>query len=112
MSPLKESLEIRNCCSNDLAAMFGEDVWEYLWGDKWQKAIITIQHQLRWGFPGGPNSKESACNAGDLGSVPSLGRSPGEGNSNPLSKGSLLFAKQQTQPKYSCLGENSMGRGA
>ena len=33
------------------------------------------------GFPGGSDSKESACNAGDLGSIPGLGRSPGEGNS-------------------------------
>ena len=43
------------------------------------------------------DSKESACNAGDQGSVPGLGRSPGEGNGN-------LF-------QYSCL-ENSMDRGA
>ena len=40
---------------------------------------------------------ESACNAGDSGSIPGLGRSPGEGNGNPL--------------QYSCL-ENSMDRGA
>ena len=45
---------------------------------------------------GGSDSKESACDAGDLGSTPGLGRSPGEGNGNPL--------------QYSCL-ENSMGRG-
>ena len=36
------------------------------------------------GLPGGSDSKESACNAGDLGSVPGSGRSPGEGNGNPL----------------------------
>ena len=35
-------------------------------------------------FPGGSDSKASACNAGDLGSIPGLGRSPGEGNGNPL----------------------------
>ena len=34
--------------------------------------------------PAGSNSKESACSAGDLGSIPGLGRSPGEGNDNPL----------------------------
>ena len=45
------------------------------------------------GFPGGSDSKESTCNVGDLGSVPGSGRSPGEGNGNPL--------------QYSCL-ENSM----
>ena len=36
------------------------------------------------GFPGGSAGKESACNAGDLGSIPGLGRSPGEGNGYPL----------------------------
>ena len=36
------------------------------------------------GFPGGSAGKESACNEGDLGSIPGLGRSPGEGHSNPL----------------------------
>ena len=39
---------------------------------------------LSWGFPGASDSKESACNAGDLGLIPGLGRSPGEGNSYPL----------------------------
>ena len=43
--------------------------------------------------PGGSNGKESACNAGDAGSIPGLGRSPGEENDNPL--------------QYSCL-ENPM----
>ena len=52
---------------------------------------------VSWGFPGGSDSKEYACNAGDLGSIPGLGRSPGEGNGNPL--------------YYSCLGY-SMGREA
>ena len=36
------------------------------------------------GFPGGSAGKESSCNAGDLGSIPGLGRSPGEGNGHPL----------------------------
>ena len=36
------------------------------------------------GFPGGSDSKESACDVGDLGSIPGSGRSPGEGNGNPL----------------------------
>ena len=49
------------------------------------------------GFPGDSDSKESAYNVGDLASVPRLGRSPGEGNDNPL--------------QYSCL-ENAMDRGA
>ena len=49
------------------------------------------------GFPGGSVGEESACNAGDLGSIPGWGRSPGEGSGNPL--------------QYSCL-ENPMHRGA
>ena len=49
------------------------------------------------GFLGGSEVKVSACNAGDLGSIPGLGRSPGEGNGNPL--------------QYSCL-ENPMDGGA
>ena len=36
------------------------------------------------GFPGGSAGKESTCNAGDLGSIPGLGRCPGEGNGYPL----------------------------
>ena len=36
------------------------------------------------GFPGGSDGEESACSVGDLGSIPGPGRSPGEGNGNPL----------------------------
>ena len=39
---------------------------------------------LIYGFPGGSEGKASACNAGDPGSIPGSGRSPGEGNGNPL----------------------------
>ena len=48
-------------------------------------------------LPGGSDGKTSASNAGDPRSIPGLGKSPGEGNNNPL--------------QYSCL-ENSMGGGA
>ena len=41
------------------------------------------------GFPCGSAGKESACNEGDLDSIPGLGRSPGEGNSYPLQYSSL-----------------------
>ena len=58
----------------------------------------VVEHLcLLWGFPGGSDGKESACNAGDLGSIPGSGRSPGEVNGNSL--------------QYSCL-ENSVNRGA
>ena len=36
------------------------------------------------GFPGGSDGKESACNAGEPGLIPGIGRSPGGGNGNPL----------------------------
>ena len=39
-----------------------------------------------WGFPCSSVGKETACSAGDQGSIPGLGRSPGEGNGNPLQK--------------------------
>ena len=48
-------------------------------------AVITIK---RWGFPGGSDGKESACNAGDQSLIPGSGRS-GEGNGNPLLKNSM-----------------------
>ena len=41
------------------------------------------------GFSGGSDGKETACNVGDWGSVPGLGRSPGEGNGYPLHSGRL-----------------------
>ena len=44
--------------------------------------LITIQPNK--GFPGGSDGKASACNAGDLGLIPGLGRSPEEGNGKPL----------------------------
>ena len=52
-----------------------------------QNISYTSSHFLRCcfrGFPGGSDGEESACNAGDPGSIPGSGRSPGEGNGNPL----------------------------
>ena len=46
--------------------------------------ILLHRHLDYWGFPGGSDGKEFACNAGDLGSIPGSGRAPGEGNGNPL----------------------------
>ena len=45
---------------------------------------VWIVQTVVLGFPGGSDSKASACNAGDPGSIPGSGRSPGEGNGNPL----------------------------
>ena len=59
-----------------------------------QKTLGTMKCK---GLTGGSDCQEPACNAGDLSSIPGLGRSPGEANGNPL--------------QYSCL-ENPMDRGA
>ena len=59
------------------------------------QSINCILVYVYLGFPGGSDGKESACNSGDPGLIPGLGRSPGEGNDNPL--------------QYSCL-ENPMDR--
>ena len=48
------------------------------------QSLLHCRWVLYQGFPGGSDSKASACNAGNPGSIPGLGRSPGEGNSNPL----------------------------
>ena len=47
-------------------------------------ALIILITIVLMGFPGGSYGKESTCNLGDLGSIPGLGRSSGEGNGNPL----------------------------
>ena len=66
-----------------------------VWAGGWRGfGIDSINNK---GFPGGSDSEESAYIAGDLGLILGSGRSPGEGNGNPL--------------QYSCL-ENPMDRGA
>ena len=65
--------------------------------DEWIKKRCYIHTtEYRRDFPGGSDGKASIYNAGDLGSIPGSGRSPGEGNGNPL--------------QHSCL-ENPMDRG-
>ena len=59
--------------------------------------FVLFEDQEGDRFPGASDSKESAYNGGNLGLIPGWGRSPGEGNGNPL--------------QYSCL-ENPMDRGA
>ena len=60
------------------------------------ESLCCTLKTLLGNFPGGSEVKASASNAGNLGSIPGSGRSPGEGNGNPL--------------QYSCL-KNSMDRG-
>ena len=77
--------------------------WEYKMllrgGVIWLESCVCVcvDVLMPTGFPGGSEVKASACNAGDIGLIPGLGRSPGEGNGNPL--------------QYSCL-ENLMDGGA
>ena len=61
------------------------------------KKVGKTTRPFKGAFLGGSDGKASACNVGDLGSIPRLGRSPGEGNGNPL--------------QHSCL-ENPMDGGA
>ena len=49
-----------------------------------KQSLLCITVILLLGFPGGSDSKESTCNAGNLGSIPRLGIFPGEGNHYPL----------------------------
>ena len=58
-----------------------------------KQAVLPSSREVISNFPGGSDGKASAYNAGDPGSIPGSGRSPGEGNGNPL--------------QYSCL-ENPM----
>ena len=82
--------------------LFRDGYWtEATTSDPLQGVMCMLGDQ-RWalsaeGLPCSSNCKESACSAGDKGSIPVSGRSPGEGNGNPL--------------QYSCL-ENPRDRGA
>ena len=69
----------------------------FTWGHETDALRIRAPVRRNTDFPGGSDGKASAYNAGDLGSVPGLGRSPGEGNGSPL--------------QYSC-PENPMDGGA
>ena len=70
-----------------------EQFW-VVWEDR---ETLAVSLKSQGGFPGGSDSKESACNAGDPGLIPGLRRSPEEGN------GCII--------QYSCL-ENPMDNGA
>jgi len=86
------------------------DTWLYIW------------HIISWsrGFPCGSAGKESACNVGDLGLIPGLGRSPGEGEGYPLQysgmgsipgSGRSPGERNGNPLQYSCL-ETPMDGGA
>ena len=60
--------------------------------------------EVKWGFPGGSDGKESAYNARDLGLIPGSGRSPGEGNGNPFQYLPGKFHGQRSLEGYSPWG--------
>ena len=78
----------------------GYNPWDHNKSDTTEQLTLSsygLSVNWTWSSPGGSDGKESACSTRDSDSIPGSGRSPGEGNGNPL--------------QYSCL-ENSMDRGA
>ena len=70
---------MKSCCTCEMqgaVATLGRD-------EVGKREELDMKQQPK-GFPGGSDGKASACNAGDLGSIPGLGRSLGEGNGSPL----------------------------
>ena len=68
-------------------------------------------YMYNWGFSGGSDSRESACNVGDLGSVPGLGRFPGGGHGNPLQYSCLKNPHgQRSLVGYSPWGRKELDR--
>ena len=81
-------------CSTEKYLKVNSGLWVIM---IFQCKLNLSQRIYIWGFPGGSAGKESTCSVGNLGLIPGLGRSPGEGNGNPL--------------QYSCL-ENPKDRGS
>ena len=78
----------------NLPAMQETWVQSRSWEDPLEKGKAT--HSSNICFPGGSDGKASACNVGDLGSISGSGRSPGEGNGNPLQ------SKRYMHPNVHC----------
>ena len=94
-SVVSNSLQPRGPCQAPLSMESSrQEHWSGLLFPSLVSRHTVLSHT---GLPDGPDGKESVCRAGDLGLIPGLRRSPGEGHGNPL--------------QYSCL-ENPMDRGA
>ena len=66
-------------------SLFGENfIWVHIFLFSTSSSYFSSYLYVFVGFPSGSDGKESACNVEDLGSVPGLGRSPGEGKGYPL----------------------------
>ena len=85
------------CCTGGDFLPFEGHHFQPLWLQKKNPNTVGCEFGESRGFPGGSEVKAAACHAGDPGSIPESGRSPGGGNGNLL--------------QYSCL-ENPMDRGA
>ena len=75
-----------------------------MWEDPLEKGQARLPTPVFLGFPGGLDDKESAGNAGDLGSTPGLGRFPGEGKGYPLlenSMDSIVHGVEKSQTQLS-----------
>ena len=72
------------------------------------RGLFTAVVSLVMCFPSGSDGKESACNVGDPGSIPGLGRSPGEGSGNPLQYSCLENSPWTEEPDGS-LGSHRVG---
>ena len=73
---------------------------------------ISNKHLVRTSFPGGSEVKASAWDAGDPGSIPGLGRSPGEGNGNPLQYSCPWRIPWREEPgRLQSMGSQRVGHG-
>ena len=86
-----------------LESLLTKYFWQWV---RWFRRCIWCILICLCSFPGGSDSEESACNEGDLGSIPGLGRSPGEGNGNPLQ----VFLPGESNGQRSLVGYSPWGR--
>ena len=71
--------------------------------------ILIWASQVALNFPGGSDGKVSAYNAGDPGSIPGSGRSPGEGNGNPLQYSCLENPIDEEPDRLQSMGSRRVG---
>ena len=83
-------------------------IYNFLRGPKYGMRII-VKRTILYGFSGGSDGKESACNAGDLGLILGLGRSPGEGNGNPLQYFCLRISWTEEPGRLQPMGSQRVG---